>query len=95
MTSHLLPSDADWPEDKRLMADLSHLNTESTRYIFNLLDVDAGRAAPLSVADERDLGQKFIDLGARLQERANERQARDRRHAVQQRQADPPANTDP
>lgn len=89
MDGYLLPSDADWPEEKRLMADLSHVNTEISRYIFNLLDVDAGRGAPLSVEDEHRLGQKFIELGERLQRRAARRESENNGHVIEDGSAQP------
>jgi hypothetical protein len=75
-SSHLLPSDTAWAEDKILLADLSHLNTEVGRYILRLLDVDADRADPVSTTYEDDFGQRLITAGERLQYRAAQREAR-------------------
>lgn len=73
MTGHLLPGDADWTEDKALLADLSHLNTEITRYILRQLDADAKRAEPIPAQDEHDFGQRLIELGKQVQRRAGRR----------------------
>lgn len=71
--SQLLPSDASWPDDSALLADLSHLNTEVARYVLRQLDVDAGQAKPVSVDDEQALGHQLIELGERIQRRATGR----------------------
>lgn len=75
MNGHLLPSDTSWPDDNVLMAELSHLNTQVTRYILRYLDADAGRAEPISVDDEHTLGLKLAELGDVLQRRAARREA--------------------
>jgi hypothetical protein len=73
-SGYLLPSDAGWTEDKVLVADLSHLNSEVGRYVLRQLDVDAGRAEPVSTAYEDDFGQRLITAGERLRYRAVQRE---------------------
>lgn len=73
--SHLLATDSGWAGDKTLVAELSRLNTQISRYIFNLLDVDAGRAEPIGTGAERDFGGKLVELGERVQSRAGHRAA--------------------
>lgn len=52
------------------MAELSTVNNQIARFVLRLLDVDAGRAEQVSVADEGLLGVKLVDLGYALQHRA-------------------------
>ena len=68
-SSHLLPSDARWPADNELLVDVSRLNTDLARYVLRQLDIDAGRAKPMSVDDEHALGHQLIELGQRVQRR--------------------------
>jgi hypothetical protein len=75
MNNHLLSADKDWPEDKTLMADLSRLNAEITRYVLRYLDADAGQIEPISTHDEQTLGQRLIEMGQRIQHRAARRVA--------------------
>jgi hypothetical protein len=74
MTGHLFPGDADWAEVKALLANLSHLNPEITRYVLRQLDADAKRAEPIPSQDEHDFGQRLIELGTQGQQRAARRQ---------------------
>ncbi|MFL6142511.1 MAG: hypothetical protein ACJ72N_11690 [Labedaea sp.] len=74
VNAHILPRDTAWPQENRLMAELSQVNTEIARYIFNLLDVDAGRAMAVCADDERKLGLKLATLGERVQLRAAKRE---------------------
>ena len=71
----LLPGDGDWHADKALLADLSELNTDIARYVLRQLDVDAGRAKQVSVADERAVADKVTALGSALHARADRREA--------------------
>jgi hypothetical protein len=73
--SQLLSGDEDWQAEKALLADLSELNTDIARYVLRQLDVDAGRARPISVADERALAKKVDQLGTALHARADRREA--------------------
>jgi hypothetical protein len=75
MNSHLLPGDTGWTDDKVLIADLSHLNTDVTRYVLRYFDADAGQAEPVSAEDEHVLGLKLTELGERLQCRAASRES--------------------
>jgi hypothetical protein len=52
------------------MAELSSVNNQIARFVLRLLDVDAGRAEQVSVADEGKLGVRLVDLGHALQDRA-------------------------
>lgn len=71
--SHLLPGDEGWMAEKVLVADLSTLNAQISRYVLRLLDADAGRAAHVSVEDEQALGLLLAELGKRVQGRAAQR----------------------
>lgn len=70
---HLVPGDEGWTAEKVLVADLSTLNAQVSRYVLRLLDVDAGRAEPVSLEDEQALGLRLAELGERVQGRANQR----------------------
>lgn len=82
MTGHLVPGDDGWIADKALLANLSHVNTEITRYVLGQLDVDARRSEPIPTEDERAFGQRLIDLGAQVQQRAAQRQAKPGRPVI-------------
>lgn len=82
MTGHLVPGDDRWTEDKAPLAKLSHLNTEITRYILRQLDVDARRAEPIPTDDEHAFGQRLIELGTQVQQRAARRQAQPGRSVI-------------
>lgn len=73
MQGSIPPPDEAAHQDSMLIADLAELNTIIGRYILRLLDADAGRAAPVSVEDERALVHRAtsaIDsLRARTQRR--------------------------
>jgi hypothetical protein len=58
-----------------LLADLSHLNAEVTRYVLRQLDGDAKQAEPLSIQDEHTFAQRLINMGERVQRRATSREA--------------------
>lgn len=70
MNGYLLPNDAGWTEEKALLADLSHLNAEITRYVLRQLDVDAGRAEPISTNDIQAFGGRLVEMGERVHRRA-------------------------
>lgn len=74
MDGYLLPNDTEWTEDKALLANLSHLNTEITRYVLRQLDADAKPAEPIPQQDEHDFGQRLIELGMQVQRRAGRRE---------------------
>src|SRR2546426_12663057 len=71
--SHLVPGDDGWRADKALIAELAQLNTHVTRYVLRHLDVDAGRAEPITVEDERALAERLSGLAVALEARADRR----------------------
>jgi hypothetical protein len=73
MTSYLMPGDDSWQADKALMASLTPLISLLSIYVMRYLDADAGQGEPISVADERTLGEKVLALGTALQARADRR----------------------
>lgn len=83
MSGALLPDDQAFRDDKELMADLATLNQQIRRYVLRMLDVDAGRAEPVSAADERRFAQELRTLADRLGARADRRAAFDTPAAVE------------
>jgi hypothetical protein len=75
VNGYLVPSDQGWPEDKALIAELSKLNGQVTRYVLHQLDADAERAEPPSVEEERALSDQMAALARSLQARADRREA--------------------
>lgn len=75
MNGHLLPDDVGWRADKALVADLSRLNAQLTKYVMRYFDADAGLAEPVSIVDERTLGEQLTKAAAELQARAERRAA--------------------
>jgi hypothetical protein len=75
MSSHLVPGDQAFHEDKQLMADLTTLNGQLSRYVLRQLDADAGRVRPTSHDDEQALAETMATLARKVQERANQRAA--------------------
>jgi hypothetical protein len=73
MTSYLLPSDQDWPDEKMLIAELSKLNAHVARYVLHQLDADAQQADPPSMEEERALSEHLATLAGKLQARADRR----------------------
>jgi hypothetical protein len=73
MSDHLVPSDQAFHDDKQLMADLTALNGQLSRYVLRQLDADAGRIGPTSVADERALADTMAALASQVRERAERR----------------------
>jgi hypothetical protein len=61
---------ADWHDELVLMSELSSVNNQIARFVLRLLDVDAGRAEPVSTTDEGRLGTRLIGIGRVLQDRA-------------------------
>jgi hypothetical protein len=78
MSSHLAPGDHAFHDDKQLMADLSALNGQISRYVVGYLDADAHRTTPPSPDDERALVETMATLASRVQERADRRTPSDR-----------------
>lgn len=75
MSSHLVPGDQAFHDDKELVADLAALNEQLSRYVMRMLDVDARRAEPVSVADERRFAQTLCTMADRVEQRADRRSA--------------------
>jgi len=59
--------------DNILMAEVASLNNQLGRYVLRFLDTDAGRAAPLSTADEQALADRVSALADGLRARAARR----------------------
>lgn len=57
--------------DKRLVASLLALNGQLSHYVVRLLDADAGRAEPVSVAEERVFAEALRVMADRLRERVD------------------------
>jgi hypothetical protein len=93
--SHLLPGDKDWQADKALVSELTPIIAQLSTYVVRYLDADAGKAEPISVDDERALGERVTALGAGLQARAERREALGERPVrIEGRVALPPAIED-
>jgi hypothetical protein len=75
MSNYLLPDDQAFYDDKQLMADLADLNKQLSRYVLHMLDADAKRAEPVSVADELRFAGKLGSMADRLAQRAARRAA--------------------
>jgi hypothetical protein len=72
--SHLVPGDHTYHDDKGLIADLTALNGQISRYVLRHLDSEAERAVPTSPDDERTLGLQLVRLGTGVLGRAERRQ---------------------
>jgi hypothetical protein len=59
--------------DNLLMAEVTSLNTQLGRYVLRFLDADAGRAASLSVEEERALADRVAAMAEGLHARAARR----------------------
>lgn len=70
--SHLLPGDT-YHHDKQLLADLSSLNGQISRYVLRYLDAEAKRGVPTTPDDERALATRIIQVGEALEARAKSR----------------------
>jgi hypothetical protein len=75
MSSQLMPGDREFHEDKQLVADLTTLNGQISRYVLRQLDADAGRVSPASTEDERALSETLAVLAGKVQQRADRRAA--------------------
>lgn len=60
-------------KDNLLMADVTSLNSQLGRYVLRFLDADAGRAEPVSTADERTLADRVTAVADGLRARAARR----------------------
>ena len=65
--------DHDAHSDGRLMHDLTVITTQVTRYILNHADADAGRAAPITPADEHTLADCITIAAEAIRARATRR----------------------
>jgi ParB-like chromosome segregation protein Spo0J len=83
MSSNSVSDDEAFHEDKQLAADLATINVHITRYVLRMLDADASRAEPLSVADERRFAQTLCTMADRLEQRADRRAASDTPSALE------------
>ncbi len=93
--SHLLPGDKDWQTDKELISELTPLIAQLSTYVVRYFDADTGEVEPISVANERALGDRMTALGAGLHARADRREALgDHPMQVEGRIALPPATED-
>jgi len=77
MSSHLVPGDQAYRDDKQLVADLAALNEQLSRYVVRMLDADARRTEPVSVADEWRFAQRLRTMADRVKQRADRRGAPD------------------
>lgn len=77
MSSHLVPGDQAYHDDNQLVADLAALNEQLSRYVVRMLDADARRTEPISVADERRFAQRLCTMAGRVEQRADRRAASD------------------
>jgi hypothetical protein len=59
--------------DSVFIAEVAGVNSQLSRYLLRLLDADAGRAEPLSVADERALAERVAAVAEGLRSRAGRR----------------------
>ncbi len=73
MSSHLIPGDEAFRDDKQLMADLVALNEQLSRYIIRYLDADARRAEPVTTTEEHALANAMTALGGKVHIRATRR----------------------
>lgn len=77
-SSYLVPGDETFHEGKHLIADLSEINGQISRYVLRHLDAEVGRAVPTSPYDEHDLGMRLVRVGVEVVTRSDRRQ----RHAL-------------
>ena len=65
-----VPPNPDWHDEAVLLGELATLNTRIARYVTRMLDADAKRVEPVSLADEAALGRALVALGERIAERS-------------------------
>jgi hypothetical protein len=68
------PADDSAHQDSVLIAELAEVNTLLSRYILRLLDVDAGRAEPVHVDDERALIERVVRVADGMHARVERRE---------------------
>lgn len=66
---------SNWDEDKLLISAISRANPRLGYYALRLVDVDAGQAKELPVAEEAELGTTAEAIGQRIKERAGQRRS--------------------
>lgn len=71
--NHLVRGDGAYHDDKLLIAGLTAVNDQISRYVLRHLDADAGRAVPTKPDDEVALGKQIIRLGRAVQVRGERR----------------------
>lgn len=64
---------SNWDEDKLLISAISKANPRMGYYALRLVDVDAGQAEELPVAEEVELGKTIESIGQTIQARAAKR----------------------
>jgi hypothetical protein len=69
----LPPPDEAAHQDNLLMAKVTSVNNQLGHYVLRFLDADAGRAEPLSTADERALADRVAAMAEGLHARAARR----------------------
>jgi hypothetical protein len=74
MRGSIPPPDESAHEDSVLVAELAAVNTLIARYILRLLDADAGRAAQISIEDERVLIERVAGILDSLRARSVRRE---------------------
>jgi hypothetical protein len=71
MNGKLVPGDHAFHDDKQLIADLTALTGQLSRYVLRHLDADAGRVVPTSPDDEHVLAEAMSTLASKVRERAD------------------------
>jgi len=64
------PSGPGWDKDKLLISAISKANPRMGYYALRLVDVDAGQAEELPVAEEAELGATIEEIGQAIRQRA-------------------------
>ena len=66
--------DPDAHSDGRLMHDVTVITAQLARYVLDHADADAGRAAPITPADERTLADRITSVAEAIRARATRRE---------------------
>jgi hypothetical protein len=69
-----------WHDELTLLSDLATAQRQISAYVLRALDADAKRDEPTAPSDEHALGTRLVDLGSKLQARANRRAGNAREH---------------
>jgi hypothetical protein len=75
--SSIPPPDDTAHLDGQLMHALTVVNARLSRYVLRFLDADAGRARPMSPAEERELANEVSTAAEGLRARAERREQQD------------------